>query len=260
MSRRAVVFLLCVAPAIAQPKFSVPLVGIARDSQQQLRIVHGVSGTFVLHDVIGKNAVDWAFDGNGGLVNTGSELLTLGADGTVIRRRPVAQQEAVLGPQNAFFPETAELWQTGPQGDSKVPIAAAMIAGRVIALGPTKAHAVQLAVCRANAFWLLAVDATNGAITQELTLGGAIAEQACLAAGGGSLVLLPDRRLLATAHAILIQTAAGVERSIPIAAGHLVRAGEQWIEVEKSGEPAHMIRITREGEKVYQLPAAKERP
>jgi hypothetical protein len=166
----------------------------------------------------------------------------------------------VLGPQNAFFPETAELWQIGPRGYSQVPIAPAMIAGSVIALGPAKAHGVQLAVCRANALWLLSVDTTSGAITRELAPGGAIAEQACLAAGGGSLVLLPDRRLLATAHAILIQTVAGVERSFPISAGHLARAGEQWVEVESAGEPAHMIRITREGEKVYQLPAAKERP
>jgi hypothetical protein len=100
MSRRVFIFLLCVAPTIAQPKFSVPLVGIARDSQRQLRIVHGVSGTFVLHGVIGESVADWAFDGNGGQVKTATELLTIGADGTVIRRRPEAQQEAVLGPRS----------------------------------------------------------------------------------------------------------------------------------------------------------------
>ena len=259
MSRRALIALICVAPAIAQPRFSAPLAGIARDSQQQLRIVHGVSGTFILHDVIGDAVVDWAFDGKGGLVKTGTELLTLAADGAVVRRQPASQQEAVLGPQSAFFPATAELWQAGPRGVSKVPLAAGMIAGIVIALGPTTAQGIQIAVCRANALWLLSVDTNNGAITRELAPAGAIGEQACLSARSRSLALLPDRLVLATAGAVLIQTAAGIERTIPIAASRVARAGNDWLEAESAGQPAHMIRITGDGEKVYRLPSATER-
>ena len=260
MNRAAVIVLLCVASAVAQPKLSAPLAGIARDSNQQLRVVHGVSGTFVWHDVIGESIVDWAFDGNCGLVKTATELLTIGANGAAIRYLPAAQPEAVLSPQSAFFPATHELWQTGPKGETKISIDSEMIGGSVIALGSTKPHGVQLAVCRAKALRLLSVDTTNGSITQELAPGGAIAGHACLSAGGGSLVLLPDRMLLATAHAVLVQTAAGIERSIPISASHLARTGEQWIEVESATGPAHMIRITSDAEKAYQLPAAKELP
>jgi hypothetical protein len=260
MNRAIVIVLMCAVSAIAQPKFSAPLAGIARDSHQQLRIVHAVSGTFILHDVIGETVASWAFDGSGGLVKTDVELLTIGANGAITGRRSAPQRESVMGPQSVFFPETHELWQTGPNGVTQVSIEPAMIAGSVIALGPVRDHSVQLAVCRANALWLLSVDTSNGALTRELALGGAIGGQACLPVGGGSLVLLADRVLLAAAHAVLVQTAAGIERSIPISASHAARVGKQWVEVESPGGPAQMIRITSDGEKAYQLPAAKELP
>jgi hypothetical protein len=260
MNRATVIVLMCAVSAIAQPKFSAPLAGIARDSHQQLRIVHAVSGTFILHGVIGETVADWAFDGSGGLVKTDVELLTIGANGAITGRYSATQRETVMGPQSVFFPETHELWQAGPNGVTKVSIEPAMIAGSVIALGAVRGHGVQLAVCRANALWLLSVDTSNRLLTQELAPGGAIGEQACLLAGGGSLVLLADHMLLATAQAVLVQTTAGIERSIPISASHAARVGKQWVEVESRGGPAHMIRITSDGENAYQLPAAKEFP
>lgn len=260
MSRAVVVVLMCAASAIAQPKLSAPLVGVARDSGHHLRLVDGVSGNFVLRDTIGTGVTDWAFDGNSGLAKTDTEWLTLGGNGAIVRRLPAPGRDAVLGPQNAFLPETAELWQAGPQGDSKVAIEPGAIAGSVIALGPTKARGAQLAVCRANQLWLLSINTTTGAVTHEWAPGGAIGEQACLSAGGGSLVVMSDRLLLATAKAILIQTAAGVERRIPISASHAVRAGAQWVQVESARAPSHIIRIASDGETVYQLPAAKELP
>ena len=250
MTRTLAILLMCGACAIAQTKLSAPLVGVARDSAQHLRLVHGVSGSFVLRETISDSVAAWSFDGTTGLMKTPTELWTLGANGEMIRRFPAPAGDAVLGPQSAFFPEAAELWQVGPKGEAKVPVDPAAIAGRVIALGPTKAQATQFAVCRANALWLLSISTTTGAVTRESMPGGAVGEQACLSAGPGSLVLVADRMLLATAHAILIQTAAGAERKIPVSASHASLAGA----------PVHMIRITSDGEKVYQLPAAKELP
>lgn len=260
MSRTIAIFLMCGAYAAAQPKFSAPLVGLARDAAEHLHVVHGVSGSFLLRDTVGGRVGAWAFDGNGGLVKTDTELLTLGANGTVVRRRPAPQKEAVLDSVSAFFPKTAELWQASPEGYSKVPIEPGAIAGRVIALGATDAHQVQFAVCRDKQLWLLSINATTGALEHERVPGGAIAEHACLSTSARSLVLMPDRMLLATGQAILIQTATGVERRIPISASHAVRAGQHWVQVESAAEPARMIRITSDGEKVYQLPAPKERP
>jgi len=259
MSRTVAILLMCGACAAAQPRFSAPLVGLARDAKGHLRAVHGVSGNFMLRDAISGGVDAWAFDGNFGLVKTDRELLTLGANGTVVRRRPAPQTEAVLDAVSAFFPKTAELWQAGPEGYSKVSIEPGAIAGRVIALGATDAHEVQFAVCRDKQLWLLSINAVTGALAHERVPGGAIAEQACHATGAGSLVVMPDRMLLATGRAILIQTTAGVERRIAISASHAARAGEHWVEVEGPDGPARMIRITSEGENVYLLPAPKER-
>jgi hypothetical protein len=223
-------------------------------------VVHGVSGNFLLRDTIGGRVGAWAFDGNGGLVKTDTELLTLGANGTVVRRCPAPRGDAILSPENAFFPGTAELWQAGPHGYDRVSIERAVNAGRVIALGATNAHQMELAVCRDKQLWLLSINATTGALEHERVPGGAIAEHACLSTSASSLVLMPDRMLLATGQGILIQTATGVERRIPISASHAARAGQHWVQVESAAEPARMIRITSDGEKVYQLPAPKERP
>ena len=260
MNRTIAIFLMCGACAAAQPKFSAPLVGVARDAAEHLHAVHGVSGSFVLHDAIAGSVAGWAFDGNRGLVKTDRELLTLGANGTVVRRRAAPQTDTVLDPVSAFFPKTAELWQADQQGYSKVSIEPEAIAGRVIALGATDTHQVQFAVCRDGQLWLLFINATTGALERERVPGGAVAEHACLSTGAGSLLLLPDRMLLATGQGILIQTATGVERRIPISASHAARTGQDWVQVESAAEPARMIRITSEGEKVYQLPAPKERP
>jgi len=255
MNRSIVIILMCGVSAMAQPKCSAPLAGIARDTKQQLRIVDGVSGTFVLRDTIGEGAIDWAFDGKGGLVNAGTELLTLGANGAIVQHQTAPQKEAVLGPQSAFFPEAGELWL----GEHKISIDSGVIAGSVIALGPLQGRDMPLAVCRSNELWLISINTANGGVTHESQPEGAIGKQACISPASGSLVLLGDRMLLATTREILIQTAAGEGRSIPISASRLTRAGAQWVEAEGAGQAAHMIRIKEDGEQVYLLPAAKER-
>lgn len=260
MSRTVLLILMCAPSAIAQPKLAAPLVGVARDSAQHLRLVDGISGNLLLRETITSSVAAWAFDGHSGLAITDTELLTLGAGGAIVQRIPAPDADAVLGPQNAFFPKTAALWQIGSKGASQVSLDPAMIGGSVIAVGPMNAQSTPLAVCRANVLWLLSIDTTTGAITQESAPEGAIGGQACLSAQPGALVVLSDRMLLATGREILIQTAAGVERHISIAADHLARAGAQWVEAESAGAPSRMIRITGGGETVYQLPNAKELP
>ncbi len=250
MTRAFFVFLF-VAAAFAQTKLSTPVLGIARDAQQQLRRVDGVSGTFILRNDVAENAVDWAFDGDGGLVKTAHELLTIGPDGAIAQRHAAPQRDGVLGPRSAFFPDTSEFWERG----NHVSAQPGMIAGKVIAVSDK-----QLAVCRANTLWLLTIDTKTAAVTHEIVPGGAIGEQACAPGRVGLLLLMPDRMLLAAAKAILVQTTAGIERSIRISATHLARAGREWIEAEIAGEGPRMIRVSRDGEQVYELPTRKERP
>lgn len=258
-TRAFAVILLCGVSVSAQSKLTAPLAGIARDSAGQLRLVDGVTGNFVLRDAIGSGVLDWVFDGTSGLVTTETQLWKLGPSGAILQRLPGIGADTVLGPESAFFLETAELWQIGPKSNSKVSIEPAALAGRVIAIGPAKAQLTPFAVCRANQLWLLSINTATGAVAQESAQAGAIAEQACLPAGG-SLILLADRMLLATAQSILVQTSAGEERSIAVSASHASRAGAHWVEMQSARGPSHMIRITSDGEQVYQLPAAKEQP
>ena len=263
MNRAILIVLLCGAAAFAQPKFSAPLIGVARDTKQNLRLVDGVTGSFVLRDAIGSGANNWAFAASGGLVQTGGELMVLSARGAVTRTGAAPEGGVVLGTANAFFPASCELWGIGAQSNHQIPIDAAALAGSVIALGPGSTHASELALCREKQLWLVSVDETSGAITQQAPVGGTIGEQACLSAGVGALVVLSDRLLLATSQEVLVQTVAGVERRIPISASHdtapqLHQVGEQWVEVESAGATALMLRAGVDGETLYQLPAAKE--
>ncbi len=85
MNRAIFVVLLCGATGFAQTKFSAPLVGVVRDTEQHLRLVNGVAGNFVLGVAISAGAIDWAFGPNGGLLKTDAESVVLGAHGVVMR-------------------------------------------------------------------------------------------------------------------------------------------------------------------------------
>lgn len=260
MNRAVIVLALCGASAAAQPKFGAPLVGVARDSRQQCRLVHGTAGNFVLSGAIGDAALDCAFGASGGLVRTQNELLVLDVTGAVTRSLAAPSGNALLSPQSAFFPATGEFWQIGPQVDRRIPIELEAIAGSVEALGPAKGGSLPVAVCRASQLWLLAIDEITGLVTQQATPGGAIGARACHPAG--ALLVLADRLLLFTAQGVLVQTTAGLERSIAVpgngaAEPTLRRAGEQWVQVETGGSLSFMIRLAAGGEKLYQLPAAQ---
>jgi hypothetical protein len=262
MNRAVIVLALCVAAAAAQPKFTAPLVGVARDSRQQCRLIHGTAGNFVLSAAIGDAALDCAFDASGGLVRTQNELLVLDATGAVTRSLSAASGNVLLSPQNAYFPATGGLWQIGPRIDRRIPVELEAIAGTVMALGPANAGSLPLAVCRATQLWLLAIDETTGLVTRQTAEGGAIGAQACHPAG--ALLVLADRLLLSTAQEVLVQTAAGLERRIAVpetsaAQPTIRRAGEQWVQVEMGGSLSLMIRIATGGEELYQLPAAPRR-
>ena len=264
MYRVLLILALCEVCAAAQPKLRAPIIGVARDSQKQVRLLHGVAGSFVWREAIGATARDWALDSRGGFLKTDKELLVINASGEILRRRGVPPGGVVLSPEAAFFPSTGELRLMEVATDHTIQVEPEAIGGTVMALERENAHSAQLAVCRASQLWMLTVDLASGAIRREAAVGGAIGEQACHPARANSLVLMRERLLLATAKELLTQTATGQERRVPLSTSpaarpEIRRAGEQWIEVESAGSPARIARITGENEKLYQLPAAKVR-
>jgi hypothetical protein len=255
--KRAVIFLaMCTIPSIAGSNLSAPLVGIARDSQKQLRPVSGLAGNFVLRGAIDGKASNWAYSGSVGLVKTDTDLLMLDADGNVTRRQSAPQTDVILSPDSAFFPDTGELWHA----NRAVWIEPGAISGKVVALGMASRRGIEMAICRANHLWLLTLDVKTGAIMREAAPGGAIGEQACQPAREDSLPLLNDRLLFVNAHQLITQTTAGDERHMDIPASHraqIHRAGEDWVQVELDNLPPKMIRITGEGETIYGLPVGR---
>ena len=261
MKRAAVLLSLCITAAWAATNWSVPLVGIARDAKHQLHPVYGVAGSFVLRSPMRGVALNWAFGASGGLLQTDAELQVLDARANVTERRAAPSSNLILSTGYAFFPETGELWPAGARAGGSIMIELAAIAGRVIALGPADRRGIVVAACRGNQLWLLTFAIKDGALVHESAPGGAAGDNACTQ--GSAVLVLRDRLLLAGAHEIVIQTAAGHERRLPIPPNHgakIHRAGEDTVQIELSGPPSQIMRITAEGERLYELPAAEARP
>lgn len=264
MMKRAIILLaFCGTCAIAAPGLSAPLAGIARDNHNQLRLVYGVAGNFILRTAVESEALAWAFDGSGGLVKTASELLVLDASGTITRRHPAPAGRALVGPASAFFPETGELWRVSADNDRTIAVQPSVIGGNIIALGPASGNSIELAVCRAGRLWLIEFDITSGAPAREIAPAGAIAQEACNAARPSSLLVLDGRLLLATAHELLVATTSGEERRIPLAGSsgtppEIRQAARQWVEIEHAGALL-VVRVTGDRLGIWQLPAAGER-
>jgi len=236
-------------------------VGLARDAKSRLHPVYGVAGSFVLRSALSGEALNWAFGASGGLVEADGELHVLDARANVTGRRVAPVGGVILSPSYAFFPKTGELWPAGAGAGRSIMIEPTAIAGRVIALGPGDQREIVVAACRAGQLWLLTFDVKSGALMHESAPGGSLGEQAC--AQGGALLVLRDALLVAAAHEIVIQTAGGNERLVPMPPNHgakIHRAGEDTVQIELSGSPSQMVRITPEGEMLYELPAAEAHP
>ena len=265
MRKAAIILALCGTAALAESNFSAPLIGIARDTRQQLRFVHGVSGNFILRQAIASRVHDWTFAGFGGLVKTETELLFLDVNAQVVRRRSIPDADVALSPGAMqpgalyFIRAENELWTSGAVADRKVPIEPDAIAGVVVALAPSGRNHAMLAVCRAESLWLLTVNLRAGIVTGERAPGGTIGEKACTAQPA-ALLMIDSRLVLAAPNAVLIQTPSGEERRIPFfAAGdaktQIHRAGEHWVQLEIAGAPSVMIRVDGPDDKSYRLPS-----
>ena len=262
MSRATVLLLCFAASAAAESNLGAPVLGVARDIHRQLRPVYGVAGNFVLRGAISEVALTWAFDGARGLMKTDSELLTLDSSGKVAGRRPAPRGDAILGADAAFFPAASELWLIGAHLDRRIRIEPDALGGDVVALGTPEGRSAPLAVCRGGRVWLVTFDVLSGAVTHETLAPGAIGDQGC----AGALLWLEGNFLLVTARGVMIQTAAGDERHLPLAGGahgaqpELHRAGDHWVQVELAGASPLLLLVTHGGGNVYRLPAVRARP
>ncbi|HUJ20337.1 MAG TPA: hypothetical protein VLX58_02390 [Bryobacteraceae bacterium] len=268
MQRATIFVFLCTAAALAESDFNMPVAGIARDAHQQAYLMYGVAGNFVLRGMLAREALDWAFAKDGGLVSTGSDLLVIDSNGRLIRRRSALGNDPVLGPMRAqspalcWLPIQNELWQIGERSDRKVPVQAESIGGSVLAVASLAGNQAEVAACRADRLWLLNIDLATGAVTRETAPGGLAGREACHSPARHALLPLDGKLLLAAPQTLLIQDAAGNERrlKLPGAPGtqpEIRRAGEHWVEIDVAGMPALLVRADSASPKLYRLPSAE---
>lgn len=268
MNKAWMIFALCGVSAMAGSNIHAPLVGVARDSQGQLRVVYGMAGNFIPLDRVAANAVNWAFTDEGGLVKTDKHLLLLDANGRVTRTSAAPRGDVLVAPGTAhagalyFLAGAGELWQAGAQQDRRVPLEEDAIGGQILALGAANRGRAQLAVCRGRALWLAEVDLRTGELAGENIAGGAIAETACEQPRADSLLLLDGKLVFATAKELIVRGAKSAERIVAIsgtsgAQPRVRRVGNEWVEVEVPAQPPLMVRLGRDGERVFHLPAAE---
>ena len=271
MNRAWMIFVLSGMSATAGSSVHAPLVGVARDSQGQLRVVCGMAGNFIPLDRVATNAVNWAFTDEGGLVQTDQHLLLLDANGRVTRTSAAPRGGVLLAPGTAhtgalyFLAGAGELWQAGAQQDRRVPLEEDAVGGQILALGAANRGQAQLAVCRGRALWLAEVDLRAGKLVDEKVAGGDIGEAACKRPRADSLLLLDGKLVFTTAKEIIVQSVNGAERTVAIsgtggALPQVRRAGNEWVEVEVSAQPPMMVHLARDGERVFRLPAAEGKP
>jgi|SRR5579863_2111099 len=269
MIRGTLVLALCGASAFAASNFTAPLVGVARDKQQQLHLVYGVAGNFVVRDVVGQNVSNWSF-ASGGLAKTDKELLLLGPSGAPVWRVNADGGDALLAPANAnapagyFIPATGELGQLLAGEVRRTVLQPYVTGGRVMALEASNLSQAELAVCRGGELWMITVDLRSGSAAHQAIVTGISSHAACQSPLPGTVVLLNGCLVVASQSELLIQNSAGRENHLPLsnttgAPPELHQLGTGWVQVDLPGQAPLLIHLTDDGEQLYRLPGAEMR-
>lgn len=267
MRKALLLTIICAVCAAAESSFHAPLVAVARDDFRQLRIVYGVTGNFILKDVIAKDVLNWAFSNAGGLVQTRTALLLVDANGRMTRSVKTAESPTLLAPGTASLPAlyyssaNSHLRQVRAETDQEVALEPEALAGDLVALRAVSRNRAELAVCRDRDLWLLTVKLSNGSVDREIAVGGSAGEAACGTAKTPAVLLMNGAVIAASATEIIIQNAGGMERRIEPhrrgqtgSAFQIRQAGDGWIEVDSEKNPPLLVRVAGAGEGTYRLP------
>lgn len=243
--------LLCVMPAFAQSAIAPPLLGIMRDSGNQLRRVFGVAGAFALSDAEQRDISGVAFSGRFGLVKTGSQVLVLDERGAVVRSLPAPQGKALFAfdaagrPGLCYFLDTAELWRIKSDGVLDV---LHLTTANVLAIALTDAERAKLVVYRDNGLWLVTRSVETGALETEEPLSGL----------SGPALFFKDGALIHSEADALIWNERRIR--LPSRAETLERMGEEWILVGQRNALTLAVRLNGREVKSYRLPAVEAAP
>ncbi len=162
--------LACLAFAIlaenAAAQLTAPSAGFVRQRDGTVRQLSGLAGNYVAGvPVHPEPALAFAFDSQGGIMQTASGIFALDDQGRELARFDPPPGPAVLNATLAYFASNQSLWTYAKDAQS-LPLPLLPFDGTVLAIGGS-ASAVTLAVRRNDEIWRLRIAADGSVYSQE---------------------------------------------------------------------------------------------
>ena len=248
--KTAVLTLLSICAAWAQPALDAPQLGFIQDANSVLRPVYGIAGNFLIGPGAATGVVSSASSGLFGWIKTDSELILIDRHG-----QPMANVDAPSGqalfafaqdgtPSLAFLVGTGSLIQWNAGSFQQV---ASIDGNAVLSIASPDSDHAALIVQRDDGLWDLRLLLRTGEIVSGTALPGVQAP----------VLMLPAGDLIYTDHnGLVIRSADGLERrgSAQLPENFTFRQmGDGWIQLGNSA-----ARITAGREQFYALPEAEQ--
>jgi hypothetical protein len=243
--------------AAAQQGLTPPQIGYLRDSAGNVRLLHGISGTFWLGDTVASGAGGAASSGTASMIVARYGLRVLDASG-----RPVGLTWPAAGPALFAFTATGapalvwlsssqELLRWNGQQFERLSIDPGVLNGTAVSLAAPDPGRAAFLIQRGEQLWRVDLSLLDGAVLGSETIPAAVAP-----------AILLDDGTIAYAGAsrnIVIRNPQGVERSVPFngSPAELTLLGQGWILVE-SGSPQIHSALRLGAGALFELPEPAE--
>lgn len=244
---RTLLLILWGTAALAQSAFTPPLVGLFRDSQNRLRPVHGVAGSFLAGDPRLDDISSLAFSGRAGMAKTADSVVLLNAQGHAGERLDAPPGDALFAfdcdnaPAFIYFRETGELRSL--RGSRRV-----LDLPGVAAIGAGGGGEARVLFLQDGRLWLAALfGGVPGAFTPVSFDEFTSLPPALLRADGGVVFV--------SGLDLVIRNGENERRVVlPGRYVGLEQMSEEWLLLRPEAGPALAVRLLENEERIFQLP------
>jgi len=249
--------LLACALAMAQQGLTPPQIGFFRDSANNLRRLHGISGTFWLGNVTASGVSGAASSGRSAMIVSWQGIRVLDASGRPVGRAWPSAGPALFAftsegaPALAWLSSSHELLRWDGLQFERVPIDADALGGTAVSLAAPDPGRAAFLVQRGEQLWRVDLSLLDGAVLGGENIPTAAAPALLLS--DGAIVCAGDERNL------VIRGPQGAERTVPFSGSptELTLLGQDWILVESASAPVHSaLRLSAAA--LFELPEAAE--
>jgi len=245
------------ARATAQSGLKPPEIGCLRDRAGNVRLLHGISGTFWLGGTVALGADSAASSGRASMIITRYGLRVLDASGHSVGRTWPAKGPALFAFSSAGAP--ALIWLSNSQEllrwnglrFERLSIDPGVLGGTAVSLAAPDPGRAAFLIQRSEQLWRVDLSLRDGSV-----LGSAKIPAAAV-----PVILLNDGTIVyaRASQDIVIRNPQGVERSVPFSGSPaaLTLLGQDWILVE-SGSPQTHFALRLGAGAMFELPEPAE--